>query len=83
MRRHGKKAAFVVAALAIVAAAVAGWRLVGGAPVDVVAVQRREIVQRVVATGRVLPLARISVGSLVSGAVTKVRVDEGTRVAEG
>lgn len=44
---------------------------------------RSELVQTVVATGRVSTLARIEIGSLVSGTITEVAVREGDRVARG
>jgi len=46
-------------------------------------VERGELVQRVVASGRVLAPARIQVGSVVVGRVTRVPVDKGDRVKPG
>jgi HlyD family secretion protein len=45
--------------------------------------RRRELVQRVVASGRVLAPARIQVGSVVVGRVVKVAVEKGDRVRPG
>jgi HlyD family secretion protein len=45
--------------------------------------QRSELVQRVVASGRVLAPARIQVGSVVVGRVTRVPVEKGGRVVAG
>lgn len=45
--------------------------------------ERREVVQRVVASGRVMPLARIGIGSVALGRVSEVLVDEGDRVRPG
>ena len=72
------------------------WRILGGAALLLLAalslrafvgpkvpawtVERRELVQRVVASGRVLAPARIQVGSVVVGRVTRVPVDKGNRV---
>lgn len=47
------------------------------------AAEERELVLRVVASGRVLPPARISLASLALGRVVAVRVDEGDRVEAG
>ncbi len=75
------------------------WRILGGAAVLVLAavalraflgpkvtawqVERSELVQRVVASGRVLAPARIQVGSVVVGRGTRVPVDKGDRVKPG
>jgi HlyD family secretion protein len=75
------------------------WRILGGAAILLLAalalrafvgpkvpawtVERRELVQRVVASGRVLAPARIQVGSVVVGRVTRVPVDKGNRVKPG
>lgn len=54
-----------------------------GPKVEVVRVLRRDLLQRVVATGRVLPPARINLGSLQTSAVIAVRAESGTRVKAG
>lgn len=54
-----------------------------GPQVTVAAVQKREIVQTVIVSGRVLPPSRVSVGSLVPGVVTQVAVKEGDHVKPG
>jgi HlyD family secretion protein len=75
------------------------WRILGGGAILVLAalalrallgptvpawqVERAELVQRVVASGRVLAPARIQVGSVVVGRVTRVPVDKGDRVKPG
>jgi HlyD family secretion protein len=46
-------------------------------------VERRDLVQRVVASGRVLAPARIQVGSVVVGRVTRVPVEKGNLVKPG
>jgi HlyD family secretion protein len=58
-------------------------RAVRGREVAAYLVESRPIVQRVVATGRVRPPARVSVGSLTPGRVATVEVREGDRVAPG
>ena len=72
--------------LGIGAAALAlllGGRAVLGPRVPVWVVERRELVQRVVASGRVLAPARIQIGSVVVGRVTRVAVEKGDRVKAG
>jgi HlyD family secretion protein len=54
-----------------------------GHPATAFAPSRSELVQTVVATGRVSTLARVEIGSLVSGTVAGVAVREGDRVAKG
>jgi len=54
-----------------------------GPRVVVVTASRRELVHRVVAIGRVLPPARINVGSTLLGAVQLVSVQEGQHVKAG
>ena len=54
-----------------------------GPQVTVAPVQRREIVQTVIVSGRVLPPSRVNVGSMVPGVVTQVAVKEGDHVKPG
>lgn len=54
-----------------------------GPKVVAAGVARREIVQSVILSGRVMPPARISVGSMVAGVVAKVAVKEGEHVQAG
>ena len=63
--------------------AAAGLRAFLGPKVPAWQVERTELVQRVVASGRVLAPARIQVGSVVVGRVTRVPVDKGDRVKPG
>ena len=63
--------------------AAAGLRAYLGPKVPAWQVERSELVQRVVASGRVLAPARIQVGSVVVGRVTRVPVDKGDRVKPG
>lgn len=46
-------------------------------------VERRDLLQTVVTTGRITSLARVEVGSQILGSVTAVRVDSGDRVKAG
>lgn len=72
----------LAAGAALITASVVVWRGLGP-QVVVVAVERREIVQTVIVSGRVLPLSRVNVGSLVAGVVTQVAVQEGSHVRPG
>lgn len=73
----------VVAALLLAVTVAAIVFKTRGPAVDVVEAQRRSVEDRVVATGRVLPLARIHVGSVVLARVNAVHVDEGDTVEQG
>jgi len=69
-----------------IAAAVAlflGGRALLGPRVPVRVAERGELVQRVVASGRVLAPARIQIGSVVVGRATRVAVEKGDRVKAG
>ena len=68
---------------AVLLLAAAGLRAFLGPKVPAWQVERSELVQRVVASGRVLAPARIQVGSVVVGRVTRVPVDKGDRVKPG
>ena len=57
-----------------------GGRALLGPKVPVWIGERRELVQRVVASGRVLAPARIQIGSVVVGRATRVPLDRGDRV---
>ncbi|MCX5731754.1 MAG: efflux RND transporter periplasmic adaptor subunit, partial [Deltaproteobacteria bacterium] len=57
-----------------------GGRALLGPKVPVWIGERRELVQRVVASGRVLAPARIQIGSVVIGRATRVPLDKGDRV---
>ena len=52
-------------------------------PVAGIRVEARPLIQQVVATGRVLSVSRVQVGSEVTGVVLERRVDEGDVVAAG
>jgi HlyD family secretion protein len=79
--KHLRTGLALLGAVAI-AAGVLGFRALGPA-VTAVPAARREIVQRVVVSGRVLPSARVSVGSLVPGVILAVAVKEGDHVEPG
>lgn len=51
--------------------------------VDVMLVKREDVQTSVVASGRVLALARVDMGATITGRVVKVIVREGERVTEG
>lgn len=68
---------------ALAGAASLGVMAVLGPRVMVVAAVQREIIQAVIVSGRVLPPARVSVGSMVAGVVTAVAVKEGSHVKPG
>lgn len=72
-------------ALLCVAAVVAllGVRHARGVAVDVMPVQPQALVQTVIATGRVMSPARVNIGSVITGRVARVLVEEGDRVEAG
>ena len=72
----------VIVGVAVVVGLVLRQRWLGP-EVRVVTVVRREIVQTMVVSGRVLPPARVNVGSLVSGVVAEVGAREGAHVKAG
>jgi len=83
--RWTKKRILFAAGALVALAVVATWGVlqVLGPRVETVRVAEREIVQTVVASGRVAPPARIELGLLVSGIVSAVHVEEGAHVLEG
>ena len=83
--RWTKKRILFAAGALVALAVVATWGVlqVLGPRVETVRVREREIVQTVVASGRVAPPARIELGLLVSGIVSAVHVEEGAHVLEG
>jgi len=60
-----------------------GSRLIRGPEVAVTKATRRELVQTIVASGRVMPPARMHLGSVLLGTVAEVLVDEGETVQRG
>jgi HlyD family secretion protein len=81
-RRRKPALLLLLLLLAAGLAIVAPWAFRGRA-VGAYAVVRTELVQTVVATGRVSALARVEIGSLVAGTVAEVAVEEGARVERG
>ena len=77
---------WLYAGAALVALAAAAWAarpLLLGPEVKVVTVARREVVQTVVASGRVETPLRVDIGSQVTGAIAAIPVAEGQPVKAG
>jgi HlyD family secretion protein len=73
-------------ALAALALAAGGWlafRGLAGPSIELATVARRDVVQSVVASGRVATPNRVDIGSQVVGTVAEVPVKEGQTVAAG
>ena len=83
--RNSRRTRWILAAAVLLVLAAAAFALhrVRGHAVAAYAVSRAELVQTVVATGRVAALARIEIGSLAAGTVTRVLAREGDRVEQG
>jgi HlyD family secretion protein len=79
---RGRRTRWALALAAILAAALAvrAWR---GPAVPAYATARGTLVERVVASGQVMPPARVSLAALQLAPVAEVRVREGDRVARG
>ena len=75
--------ALLVGLLALGVALAAGLPALNGPKVKVVSARRRLLVQRVVATGRVEPPARVTIGAQIPGAALKVGPEEGDLVKAG
>ncbi len=75
--------ALIAAALAASVAAYGAWRYVNGPAVGAYAVQRGDVVQTVVASGRVETPRRVQIGSSVTGTVASIPVNEGQTVKAG
>lgn len=71
----------VLVVLLALAAGLARWRL--GPAVHVVAVRKADIVQTVVATGRLITPARVALGSVLVGTVERLDAREGAVVKAG
>jgi HlyD family secretion protein len=78
---RARRATLALVALAIVLG-VAG-RAASARTVPAYVAERRPLVQRVVASGRVMPAARVTLGSLSLARVVEVRVREGDAVRAG
>lgn len=73
----------LVAAVIVLAAAYAGRNAVLGKPVPAYEVARSDLVQSVVASGRIVTPQRVSVGAVTTGRVTRIPVSEGQGVKRG
>ncbi len=78
-----RKLLLAAAALAVVAAAAWGWRAWRGVEVATQPVQRRDLVQTVVASGRVQAPHRADIASQITAAVVAVPVRQGQAVTAG
>jgi HlyD family secretion protein len=81
VRRHGGKALLLLVAL--VAAVLAGPRLIAGPRIPVATVVQRDFIQTVVASGRIETPHRVDIAAQVTGTVLRVPVAEGQTVAAG
>ncbi|MGZ8196856.1 MAG: efflux RND transporter periplasmic adaptor subunit [Burkholderiales bacterium] len=80
-RRWVERALFIAAAIAI--AAFVFRNAILGKPVDVYQAVRTDLVQTIVASGRIMTPQRISIGSAVTGRVASIPVAEGQNVKRG
>ena len=76
-----KRAAFLLAAAAL--AAYVGRNALLGTPVETVEVLRDDLIQTVVASGRVMSPRRVRVGAVITGRVVAIPVTEGQAVKKG
>ena len=76
-----KRAAFLLAAAAL--AAYFGRNALLGTPVETVEVLRADLIQTVVASGRVMSPRRVRVGAVITGRVVAIPVTEGQAVKKG
>ena len=85
MKSPGRTSIILIAlaALAASAAAYGTWRYLEGPSVGAYAVQRGDVVQTVVASGRVETPRRVQIGSSVTGTVVSIPVNEGQTVKAG
>jgi HlyD family secretion protein len=74
---------FLVVAVLLVTVVFVTVMALRGKKVAGVTVERRDLLQTVVTTGRVTSLARVEVGSQILGSVTAVRAEAGDRVKAG
>lgn len=79
--RRGAIAALVLAVISV--GAWLGAQRALGPKVDVAVVTRRDVVQTVVSSGRVLAPAEVNLGGLLSGVVSAVHAREGDHVTAG
>lgn len=81
--RMGRKGAAALVLAVLLAGGYLGRVLLFGPAVTVYRVERRELVQSVVATGRVETPLRVDIGSQVSGTIAAIPVAEGQAVKAG
>lgn len=80
IRQHGVKLLWGMLALSLGAAVLRWWL---GPQVQTEAVQRRDVLQTVVASGRVETPHRVNIGAQITGTVARVPVTEGQTVKAG
>lgn len=80
MRRNPRRA-FAVSAVIVGVLVLILWWIPDS--VDTVAVERREVVETLVSTGRVRSVSRTSLGASLVATVDRVLVEEGDKVAAG
>jgi HlyD family secretion protein len=80
IRQHGGKLLWGVLVLILGAALLRWWM---GPQVQTEAVQRRDVLQTVVASGRVETPHRVNIGAQITGTVARVPVTEGQTVKTG
>ncbi len=73
----------LIAATIVLAAAYAGRNAILGKPVAAYEVARSDLVQSVVASGRIVTPQRVAVGAVTTGRVTRIPVSEGQSVKRG
>lgn len=81
-RPRARRRVFLVGSALLIGAFVA-WRALRPPALPGYVVEERPLVQTVVATGRVISVARVQVGSEITATVAERRVQEGDRVAPG
>ena len=79
---RARRSVLLVAGALLIGAIVA-WRALRPPALPGYVVEERPLVQTVVATGRVISVARVQVGSEITATVAERRVQEGDRVAPG
>lgn len=78
-----RKLFFWLGLLSFIIVSTASWRIWQGPAVDVVSVQRSNLVQNVVAAGRITAITRAQIGVEITGTVLQRHVKEGDRVLPG
>jgi len=82
MKRPSRSILILIAVLAV--AAIAGaWRFMLGPVVPAVAVEKGELAQTVVSTGRVITPSRVEIGTVMLGTILTREADEGETVRAG